>query len=479
MLAALCLAGCATYFPVNRPLSPEALKAGTGYRALRVDQDDSDELILVLAFSGGGTRAAAFAYGVLEELAATEVRFDGRSRALIDEVDSLSGVSGGSFTAAYFALHGRGIFDDFEQRFLQRDIQTALLARLLLWPPNWLRLFSPYWARSDLAAEYYDRVLFDGATYGDLQRRRAPFLQIHATDLTTGSPFAFIQEQFDYLCSELSSYPISRAVAASSAVPIVLSPITLRNYDGCGFEPPEAVRAAAERRHGLTRSYLNARNLLSYRERRRRFVRLIDGVASDNLGVRGPFEAFSTGPPRGSVRAPGNRVREVVLVIANAQTAPDAEWDRSDLLPSIAQIVDAATSAQVNRYNFETVELLRQTFARWNEVTHGWDPPLHHELIEVGFLGVPDEAERRYLNGLSTNFSLSDEATRRTRRAARTALRASPGFARLRRALGALGTTGTGDEAQPSQAGPGEPAAGAAAVPPAPAKQPTAGGTAE
>ena len=79
-----------------------------------------------------------------------------------DEIDQVSGVSGGSFTAAYLGLHGRNVFRDFPERFLERDVQSALLVRLLS-PINWLKLFSPYWARSDLAAEYYDRTIFDGA----------------------------------------------------------------------------------------------------------------------------------------------------------------------------------------------------------------------------------------------------------------------------------------------------------------------------
>jgi NTE family protein len=62
--------------------------------------------LLILAFSGGGTRAAAFAYGVLEELAATPVVLGGRPRRLLDEVDLISAVSGGSFTAAYYGLYG-------------------------------------------------------------------------------------------------------------------------------------------------------------------------------------------------------------------------------------------------------------------------------------------------------------------------------------------------------------------------------------
>jgi NTE family protein len=213
--------GCGTYFPTNQPLArwdPEH-----GYRAeLHERPQASDELVLLLAFSGGGTRAAAFAYGVLEELAVTHVEFDGSVRSLVDEIDQVSGVSGGSFTAAYLGLHGRDAFRDFPERFLERDVQSALLLRLL-WPINWLKLASPYWARSDLAADYYDEQIFAGARFRDMERADAPFVAIHATDLTTGSPFAFVQDVFDYLCSDVSDYPVSRAVASSSAVPIVLS----------------------------------------------------------------------------------------------------------------------------------------------------------------------------------------------------------------------------------------------------------------
>jgi len=427
-LLALAALGCGTYFPVNQPMT--VWDSERGYRAgVHERAQASDELVLLLAFSGGGTRAAAFAYGVLEELAVTHVAFDGRVRSLFDEVDQVSGVSGGSFMAAYLGLHGRDAFRDFPQRFLERDVQSALLVRLL-WPINWLKLFSPYWARSDLAADYYDQTIFDGARFRDLERADAPFVAIHATDLTTGSPFAFVQDMFDYLCSDLSEYPVSRAVASSSAVPIVLSPITLRNYADCGFEAPRWVTEAQDESEELDRRYVNARNLGGYLAKKRRYVRLVDGVLSDNLGVRGPFESWSSidVPKR---RPQGSRTREVVLVIVNAQTTPDEQWDTFDLLPSLAVILDAATSAQVNRYNLESIELLRQRFKLWNTRTAKWDPPQRFTLIETSFVDVKDSAERRYLNGLTTSLSLPEEAVTRLRHAARDALREDPAFRAL------------------------------------------------
>jgi NTE family protein len=429
-LVALALAalGCGTYFHLNQPL--ERWDRSQGYRKeLHPRPEASDELVLMLAFSGGGTRAAAFAYGVLEELAVTHVAFDGRVRSLVDEIDQVSSVSGGSFIAADLGLRGRKMFDDFPARFLERDVQSALLVRLL-WPINWLKLFSPYWERSDLAADYYDREIFDRARFRDLERGEGPFVVILATDLTTGSPFAFVQEMFDYLCSDLSDYPVARAVASSSAVPIVLSPITLRNYDGCGFEAPRWVKSALVPGGELDRQYVNARNLTGYLAKKRRYVRLIDGVVSDNLGVRGPFEKWAAVDPPAS-RPPGDRTREVVLVIVNAQTTPDEVWDSVDLLPSLGAILDAATSAQVNRYNFETIDLMKQRFKSWNARTKSWDPPRRATLIETSFVDVKDPAERKYLNGLGTSLHLPAEDVTRLRHAARAALREDPKFQAL------------------------------------------------
>src|SRR4029077_2751468 len=118
-LAAFCcalLAGCASFSAPNLPLArylPEA-----GYRFERLEPgDNSDELFVIVTFSGGGTRAAALAYGVLEALRDTTIQWRGRSRALLDEVDVISSISGGSFPAAYYALRGRQIFDEFPDKF--------------------------------------------------------------------------------------------------------------------------------------------------------------------------------------------------------------------------------------------------------------------------------------------------------------------------------------------------------------------------
>ena len=162
LLAVLLLDGCATR-PVNPPITHVDADRGYMFQTRQEHFKDPENLV-ILAFSGGGTRAAAFSYGVLEFLRRTEVVGPkGRKGRLLDAVDVITGVSGGSFTALAYGLYGDKLFDDYEQRFLKRDVQGQLISRALK-PANWGKLSSKAWGRSELAADVYDEILFNGAT---------------------------------------------------------------------------------------------------------------------------------------------------------------------------------------------------------------------------------------------------------------------------------------------------------------------------
>jgi NTE family protein len=193
---------------------------------------------------------------VLQELRDTPIP----SGRLLDEVDAITSVSGGSFTSAYYGLYGDRIFEDFEQRMLRRDLQTGLLHQLLN-PINWFRLAGGYFDRSELAVALYDAKVFDHKTFADMLARPGPSIQINATDLAAANFFTFFQPQFDLLCSDLSSFSVARAVTASSAVPGAFSPISLRNYAGtCGFEKPPWFDAALAMRKTDPRRYRAGRD---------------------------------------------------------------------------------------------------------------------------------------------------------------------------------------------------------------------------
>ena len=64
-------------------------------------------------------------------------------------------------------------------------MQGALSRRFFLNPNNWFRLMSGNFGRSEIAAEYYDEILFDGATFGDLGRGDGPLIVASATAAPT------------------------------------------------------------------------------------------------------------------------------------------------------------------------------------------------------------------------------------------------------------------------------------------------------
>jgi len=452
LLVALLLGGCAHY-PVNAPLTHAAPEAGYRFNNL-AHADNSDSLFVMLAFSGGGTRAAALSYGVLEELSKTQIVWEGKRRRLLDEVDLISSVSGGSFTAAYYALYGDRIFSEFEDAFLKRNIQGRLLG-LYFSPMNRVRLASPKFSRIDMAAEYYSRHLFGDHTFGDLLiQGRRPFLMINATDMSHGSRFEFTQDQFDLLCSDLSSFPLGRAVAASSAFPIVLSPVTLRNYAGrCDSPEPDWIRSALADPSASTRRRNQALEAHAYLDSTNRpYIHLLDGGLADNLGLRGPLEAIIAHDSAWRARKwfQLDQMRKVVLIVVNASIPPDENADRRESAPRLFEVAQAAGRVPIGRYSFETVELFKESIEKWREEIHqrreslqaaahsdaaGAINPAADDLefypIEINFDALPEESERKFFKSIPTSLTLPLGTVNRLRSAAAQLLHQSKVYQKL------------------------------------------------
>jgi NTE family protein len=156
LAVALCVTGCASR-PINPPLAGVDRKSGYRFET-RAALAQPSETLVILAFSGGGTRAAASSFGVLEELRRTQVTINGGPWRILDEADRVTGVSGGSFTALAQGLYGEKLFDEYPQRFLKRNVQGELLTRFIS-PGNWSTLLSEGWGRSEMAAQLYDNAV--------------------------------------------------------------------------------------------------------------------------------------------------------------------------------------------------------------------------------------------------------------------------------------------------------------------------------
>lgn len=408
MLAAGVLAGCA-HAPLNQPLARYDYTSSYRYQPAVPEAPDAP-LSIVLFFSGGGTRAAALSYGVMQELARTPMPGGGR---MLDRVEIISAVSGGAFPAAYYCLYGDRLFRDFEKDFMKRDVQDALWRRCLA-PVNGVRLASGYFARSDLAAEYYDELLFHGATFGDLLRTRAgrPFLLINATDMVSGFCFPFTQDAFDLIGSDLASYPLARAVAASSAVPVVLTPITLKNFSG-RLPPPESpwLHWVADTMRPTRRQAMIAANARSFTEPGvRPYVHLVDGGLADNLGLSSLFAAVTMngGWARLLDLRGGARTGRVAIIVVNASTEAKSEWSRDERTPRLGEVVAALSKSGVNRGANEMLEQIRESLDAWERDPVSARYP-RISLIDVNFSRIPDPVERRYFEGAPTRLNLPPE----------------------------------------------------------------------
>jgi predicted acylesterase/phospholipase RssA len=276
-----------------------------------------DKCFVGLALSGGGSRSANFSAACMFELERT---------GLLKYVDYISSVSGGSVTAAYYCSSDKWNIADAHLK-LGHAFATDLICKCLL-PWNLVAFAFTDWDRSDLLANDFEQILFTRngkpLTYADLRPDR-PRLLINATDLQSGRRFVFCNESFDTLNSNLSAYPLGYAVAASAAIPVLLHPVTLRDYS----------TLFPQYRH------------------------MIDGGITDNLGIQTLIETYSA-QLESAARCgnPDPYPNGAVFVVISAATRYDTNIsDSSDvgLLTSLTAPAGLSITALLNRSNSATL----------------------------------------------------------------------------------------------------------------------------
>lgn len=259
LLGLLALAACAHVTNEDQALCHDTAtrpcyQPDDGYRFLP-DKNAARDTLVVVTLSGGGIRASALAYGTLLALKELPGR-EGEGGTLLDQVDIISSVSGGSVTAGWYAWQGKdGLQPEEERRhspnalgqFFAGGGNAAIAWRGLNPAAMAGYALTPY-QRSDVLAGFFADRLFGGTTFAALDAKyrndpNQPFVILNATDLGHESRFPFTQGQFDLICSDLGLYRLSDAVAASANFPIVFSPIGLQNYsrDCAAHEHPTPV----------------------------------------------------------------------------------------------------------------------------------------------------------------------------------------------------------------------------------------------
>ena len=258
-------------FPIGTPNQPLDLSRRRQDSAFL---GDDREPLVALAISGGGSRSAYYAAGVMEQLSRIPAPGDPRGRSVLDCVRIISTVSGGGLPGAYFALHHRerrqpGFFDRFKAT-MATNLQWRTYGHLIVFPPLALQLLRPDITRTDLLAAEIEQTLGKGpATFDTMLEAEnrpddpAPALIVNGTVYNSGQRLCFTNLPasrfptlldnagvfrgsspadgnnlrrlaqpltFEDFGSDIGSFRLARALAASAAYPVMLAPVPLWTY---------------------------------------------------------------------------------------------------------------------------------------------------------------------------------------------------------------------------------------------------------
>jgi NTE family protein len=456
--ALLLLAACAS--PV-RTTELAHIDQFAGYRYTTLEKKAPktiDKAAVILTFSGGGTRAAALADGALRAMAETPVKAGETMLPFASQIDLVSSVSGGSVTAAYFALGGIDGLDSLESDFLESDVMSKLIWSTLLDPA---RLLYP---RIDILEGYLDEKVFHKKTYADLiavdqpGRNRRPYVLLNAADMSSGSVFSFNQDQFDLICADLSQLKIADAVAASAAFPVALSALTIRNRAPCaaqrqapatpgtgwasspagplpkrlandiaaetdaGVSYPAAENLARFRRGTVALGYLN-------RDGKADYIQLLDGGIADNMGLTVPLTLLTSPGESPSFLNWANtgKADKLLLLVVNARSQSENDYGTRPRPPGAFNTLLTTIGTPIDATSF-------QLLGKIDAVVDGpYDPKA---LVMVGFDFIADPGCRAHFQGMATSWTLPRDQVRELIALGKAMVLQSPDYKVIVTALG-------------------------------------------
>ncbi|MCE4553445.1 patatin-like phospholipase family protein [Pelomonas cellulosilytica] len=439
LLASLLLAACAGS-PFNAPRN----KPAVAQPAQRVQRAPDGDIYVALSFSGGGLRAAAFAYGVLEGL---REQPSARGHSLLDDVKFVTSVSGGSLTAAYFGLHGPDGMVAFRDKVLMRDGEAGLRFSLLN-PNNLMRLMAGGINDRSNFNDWLDRDVFRGATFADLFRRERPVVWINASNTQYRLAFPFHERAFDAICSDLASFPVSEAVAASMAVPLFFAPVVLEKFPEACQTPLIAgpVDRGAERDDQYRLRLALLRALKDFRDPKAgRYLKLVDGGVTDNLGLVSILQSrVLLNTPYGPIsEQDAATMRRLLFIVVDAGQGPSGDWSREVTGPSGVDIATAAVDTAIESTMRMSYAYFVPMARRWERDLVTWRCSLPDErkaalraanpdwrcedlkfaVTQISFGDLPD-SEEAALNAIPTRLKLPAEQIDRLIAAARQAVSA-------------------------------------------------------
>ena len=366
-LCLLLLGACGTR-PTDYPLA-----AGTANPPQPAIDADPARPLVVLAISGGGSRAAALGAAVVKQLNDVRYASGGELRPLAADIAVVSSVSGGSVYAADLGLNGPAHAAAFMERVQNYDGIGWLVERALE-PGTWISLQLENRTRINVLQEMVEDLLQTKATMAVFNQPGKPLVLLNATDLVAGQVFTFDRDTLDDVCMDYDQVPVSLGVTASAAFPIAFPPVLLRNDSylpgGCpgqrnGHLPYRLQLQVPAGPYANLETYRIARYRQSLRNeaiettgadaavgpyRKPLYLRLVDGGVADNSGLTALRRALLTvGTPAdiGRMVAQG-KLSRIVVIAVNARSDPPNELDRSPAYTTALESAQGISGALVD-----------------------------------------------------------------------------------------------------------------------------------
>lgn len=442
LLLAMLGARCAAPVAVD---SLTEINQHTGYRYFGLEKDKpkavSDTAVLV-AFSGGGTRAAALSDGVLRALADTKLPRTAGEVPLSSQIDVISSVSGGSVTAAAYALNGLGGLSNYEKGFLHGSPTGDMVASVVLDPA---RLAMP---RIGILESYFEKQLFGESTYQDLISRnntpgdRRPYIILNATDVASDAPFPFTQARFDLICAKLDTFKLADAVSASAAFPIALSALTIQNNSPCpaqknpsptqsgwekyeangGWAPLSVIHDLAAANPGGGVVYPDAGNVENFRrgtvdlsylnlDLSKNYIQLLDGGLADNVALTMPYRLLTSNVEEPSIPDWINTgaIDKLLMIVVNARNQAKNDYGTQPGSPGIIDMTLASIDTPMDATTFQLIDKVADLLSSPNYPGGPLGPHLKQQaVVVVDFDYISDPACRDHFHRLPTSWGLPD-----------------------------------------------------------------------
>ncbi|MGY3447919.1 patatin-like phospholipase family protein [Bradyrhizobium sp. USDA 4353] len=300
---------------------------------------------VTLSLSGGGYRAMVFHIGALLRL---------NQVGLLSRLKRISSVSGGSITSAYLGLRWKDLQFDGAGKAQNFDIVVNGLRKMADTSVDIGAVIGGIFLPgtiSDRVAEAYDDVLFNGKKLADLpddSGGTAPRFVINATNVQSAVLWRFSRRFMgDYRVGLVDAPDVSlaTAVAASSAFPPILSPLTLPIH-----QPVRQVDGADLCRPPFTTSAV-----------------LSDGGVYDNLGLE-TVKRFSTQ----LVSDAGQKIE--------AEEDPHHDWARHSL--RVLDVIDNQVRSLRKRQLIDAYERGDHTGTYWGIRTNFADYKLTADPLD-------------------------------------------------------------------------------------------------